>query len=65
MKTLQQVIDQLEADKFITPDEYEELEARLGDDDCPIDMDPNGTVYLYRRRHFPEQFIGYANEDIV
>jgi len=64
MLTLHQVIDKLESDGFITPNEREELRHLLGIDftDFPVDIDSKGDVWLYRRGRFPEQYKGYAND---
>ena len=62
MLTLNQVIDKLESDGFITPTEREELRRRSDECDYPLDIDSNGDVYLYRRNQFPEQYKGYAND---
>jgi len=53
MITLNQVIDKLESDGFITPSEREELRSRSDEGDYPLDIDLNGDVWLYEHGHPP------------
>jgi hypothetical protein len=58
MKTLNQVIDKLQDDGYITSSEREDLRHRSDEGDYPLDIGLNGDVWLYRRRRFPELYKG-------